>query len=502
MPASLSNNAAAQVLNNFIQMTKDASSGTSRIVMQGNEQMGPVRAFFSGKAERQETIDKFQRALTVTYGQQMADMAGARLDSLRSSGKALTAGMVRSVMTDIVQAKAALPNANAANATAILNSPAGKQMADDAFATTGLPEGEKENFIEALKASTTGFAKASDTKMVMSQDIKAHISSIADTCKGAYAAMMESKGYGSYADVTTRVPNQNRADLAILIATTNGKASSQPSMALILEKLDTMREAQPHGALTPQTIWSSCMGEKEMPEGFGTPLAQLGGKLEDAIRDDIAQRCGDRFGPNNMKALMSLVIGVKYDIATALVKTPGPVTKDSCFSLPKLCSSKINSTVDQAVEELAMDIGRMGAGDGGTHSHFTFSGAGGRTSIDVSDRSSMQGDDLAAYDRGKPSSKTTAIKEQVTQLCGTGKQATVVLHALSQAGLFPVRGLSTLTGAGKNEHCAMNIDMSAQDNGDIRMTYTRPEGHGLLGGYQFDVHPDGSTTLNELNLHT
>ncbi|MFI3270486.1 MAG: hypothetical protein R3Y11_00025 [Pseudomonadota bacterium] len=487
---------ATQTLNQFTRAVNNAGSDSSRVVMKGNQQMGSVKAFFSDKVDRQATIDKFHQAITAKYGQQIGDMAGARLDNLRSSGKALNAGTIRSVLNEAITTKNELLRLNGPMAESYMTGADFEQQADAGFAETGLPEGQKDTFVSALKASVTNMASNTADKIITPAAIREHVATIVDTCKTNYEALKNDAGLQHYTDISARIPEHNKEDMAILMATSGGhNAESQPGMSLILEKLDTMREAQPNGALRPDTVWNACMGDKEMPPKFGDPLSHMGKQLEDAIFQDLEDK-----GATVLSA-MGLVVGMKYDAAIELEMNNGAVTKDACFSLPTLGNGATNGTVDTAEVQLGVDLKRMGLEDGGAHSNFSFSGAGSTTTIDVNDTSKMQEDDVTAYKSGEKSSITSAIKHEVTQMCGNGKQAVSVMYAMSQSGLALMRNLSSFTGAPKSEHAAMNIDVAKQENGDIRMTFTRPEGHALAGGFQYDVHADGTSTLNELNFY-
>lgn len=489
---------ATQTLNQFTRAANNASFDNSRIVMSGNKQLGPVKAFCSGKADRQATINKFQQALTAKFGQQIGDMATARLDNLRSSGKALTAGMIHTIMTESRAAQADLQRLNGPMAAAHMSSPEFRTEMDNAFEVSGLPAEQKDNFVSTLKASVMSMANNTDNKMIMPQDIRAHVANVTEFCQKSYEIIQnDGDTLKHYTDLTPRIPEHNKADMAMLMATCAGAGKeNQLAMSFVLEKLDDMRAAQPNGALTPETIWNACMPDQEMPEGFGQPLSNLGKDLENAMFSD--------FEGKGATVLVGLGVscGMKYDAAVELDLNKGPVTMESCHSLPQLgFGGMADANMDTAETQLGIDLKRMGLEEGGLHSNFSFSSPAGNKTIDINDTSHMQGDDLTAYQNGGKSSITADIKNQVSQMCGNGKQAVTVMYSMSQSGLALMRNLSSFTGAPKSEHAAMNIDVAKQENGDIRMTFTRPDGHGLAGGFQYDVHQDGTSTLNALNFY-
>ncbi len=543
---------ATRLMDQFVDAIAVDAAGKekndkSRVVMSGNKQLGPVKAFFSGKATRQATIDKFQQALTAKYGQQIGDLATARLDKLRSSGKALTVGTIRTILNESNTFKANLQRLNGPLAQNYMSTPKFATELGRAFERSGLQDNQRDSFATTIKNSVANLAQNSSNKMITPQAIREHVTSItrfaaelegtfertglpanqksnfalvmensvassdnygdenmhehmgnvSNYCQKAYTAIKNnSDTLDSYFNLTGRIPDRNKADMAMLMATCAAEGNeNQVSMALILEKLDGMRAAQPSGALSPETIWQACMPNKEMPADFGQPLSHLGRQLENAIFDDVESKGA------TVNAIRGMSVGLKYDAAIELEKNFGAITMDSCHTLPPLGFGTVeNPTVDTAEVGLGMDLQRMGNEDGGIHSNFTFHNPAGTKTIDVNNTDHMQGEDLAAYKSGVKSSMTADIKNQVTQMCGNGKQAVAVMYGLTQAGLGIVVNLSRFTGVTKSEHAAMNIDVAKQENGDIRMTYTRPEGQNLVGGYQYNVHQDGSSTLKALDL--
>lgn len=497
MPVQMSRDNAVATLNQFITSTQGVSQ-SKRIVMRGDQQLGAIKAFFSGKTERQATIDKFQESLTVGYGQYFADLASGRLDHLRSSGKALTTGMIREIILDVEHTMTAVEKNNGLITLSYLAEMGPNRDLDQAFSASKLPPSLKDGFVSAAKDFVHRTLQGVTTELVKGPKIREVMNQFTESYTSFCTAIRAGKSVPHFTDLTTRIPERHAHDMAVLLATVAGnRRTTQLGPALFLEKLDAMRAAQPDGPLQPDTIWRACFPQEPKPTNFGTPPCDIGQQLADAIVADTQKQGGGDL------AVMGIMLGMRYDTAIAHAKNPGPINMDSMVSVSQLGIGVRNPTIEKGEQQVAVDLHRKGMGDDGAHSIFSLTPTpnGPSVDIDVSDTSKLAPEDLAAYKRGLPSSVSSALKENVMKMCDTDAQAMLIVYNLSQAGMGLVKTLSPFTGVRKSEHAAMNISVAKQENGDVRMTFTRPSGHDLAGGYEYDVHPDGTSTLNYFGLH-
>lgn len=493
--------AGTRMINSFTQAVEQKRD-KARIVFNGNQQLGPVKAFFSSKIERNTTIDMFQRGLIAKYGEQLGSMATARLDHLKAHGRPLRAGMVRDILSDIERTKADLPRANAL-LTARYISDVAQAHADACVLAEqkGVPSHLRDTFESVVKTIVQEQGMRADTKVMTESALKEVMKDAAAKWETMYNGAARGDLVPAFRDVMSRVPADCVVDITVIATLYTGRRSGQLGLSAILENLSAMRARQPEGILTVDTIWSVCTNAAPMPAGCGTPASNLGEHLENFFFDKSAILDATRPGAG-MDANLCICSGMKRESAEALAQNHGAVGMDDIFSAPALYTLNGTETLATAELLLAADLCRMGKEDGGVHSFFSFSQAGHEpVVIDANNPLVAGAQNSDAYNNAQPSEVTSIIRQNVESLCGTNhKQALIVLYGLAQAGLATVRNFSLLTGATKSEHCAMNINVSREANGTIRMDYTRPAGHGLIGGYSYIVQPDGTSRMSALDL--
>ena len=84
--------------------------------------------------------------------------------------------------------------------------------------------------------------------------------------------------------------------------------------------------------------------------------------------------------------------------------------------------------------------------------------------------------DLKRFRVGNRSSLSEDLRTKTLQLCkGHEEQARLVMSALGQASMIPVRNLAQLHGVTANEHSPAVWTLERRDNGDVAVTVSQPE---------------------------
>ncbi len=543
---------ADRLLNSLTANNANASDGKN-IVLRGNQQLGAVKAFFSGSTERQATIDRFQQALTAKYGEGLSSIATARLDHLKSSGKALNMGTIRSLINELNETKAQLPLANIANLESFMASPSSLSGVSFDEKMTALidehriPEEYQDHFREGMEASLSESARLTG-HLLTPNEIRHEMDGFAERWDNIFDCVVNGKYERHIHDLTGRVPAELCKDLLSITSAYTREVPSQLGLSLILEKIPVLRAAQPTGPISAEDIWNAVTNSAPRPENSNRNPMDISKLIEDHSFDSSQNR--------RMQPFINICImtGVKSEVANRLIVNPDTVRLTDLFSTAQLTSLSAKDSIESATAQLTIDLHRMGHEDGGVHSIFTFTDQEGEMlEIDVNalppehtiDSSQYTDEQLADFpptiknairngeliglsnselaqlpdghgDLFKASRQArvdanqtiaNTVRDTVRGLCGGNeRQAAAAIYGLAQSGMTPIYSFSRLTGVPKTEHCAMNIDVKLLDNGDLQMTYTRPdvpreEGvQNLEGGYTYLVHPDGTSKLTALEL--
>jgi len=105
--------------------------------------------------------------------------------------------------------------------------------------------------------------------------------------------------------------------------------------------------------------------------------------------------------------------------------------------------------------------------------------------------------DRTAFDNGHLSSVSRRMRENVVTLCGARhpEQARMVLIALGQGALAPLRGFASLYGVTANEHSQAVWTIERRANGDVSVTVTQPENCPLEFKWTLVFSPDGKQRM-------
>lgn len=506
-PITMHPDKAAQVLDAFAHAAQGNDTSSSVVFRNGRmEQTGRLGAFFTGQATHRATIDNLRSAILTLYGPDVANIAEARLEHLQAQGKPLRACVVRDLLRDVEAGKQEVARMNSTlvqqftGDNPLFGGATLTPAMDAFFAGKNWTEGQK---VECRQLTQDYLAQGpghGGKEFFTPDKLFQQISSGELPCLAAYRAAVDHTPDRSYRDVMERVPPQLAKDMSYMRSMFCDNRTDMGTVALMLEKLPTMRAAQPQGPLSPATIWNACTNGAPMPEELGADPQKLGSTVSNFMRDQMELAAQDR--PDvPVLVLLSMCAGMRHDVAAQLALQPGPIGLHDLVSTAPLYALTPHVTLDAAEAQLGADLHRMGQEDG-VHSTFSFTTPQGQHNIDVNDDTHMDAADKARYAGGNPNAMTRDIREQVVALCGEGNpgQAQVVMFGMSQAGLALVRNLSFMTGAPRSEHCAMNISLHREDNGDIRMEFRRPPGTPFDCEMDYVVHPDGTSELTHLQM--
>jgi hypothetical protein len=274
-----------------------------------------------------------------------------------------------------------------------------------------------------------------------------------------------------------------------------------PVLLLCLSNMPHMREIQPEGLLTRETIWQACLGEA-LPAGYsGLSCREISDKMLDKLTERLTGAVGD--DPQKVAEAVGLLGGgISLEKALEFGQHPIEVTKD-CFSgLPLLNTVQSLPDFEGCEKSIATDINRRG-------SHFslegyqpviTFGASGNEAvqSVHIQDTHELTEEQRQNFRSGKPSPISAKLAANVRALCGQNDiQMRQVLLCLGQSGAFPVRSVSAATGVFHDEHSPLDVDVRRLENGNVSLRYRKPENSPLEVDYTYVVRPDGNAVMTD-----
>ena len=315
--------------------------------------------------------------------------------------------------------------------------------------------------------------------------------------------LLEDAGFAGSAalkEVMSMASSTNHAADLAGVASQIGQGYA-PVLLLCLSNMPHMREIQPEGLLTRETIWQACLGEA-LPAGYaGLSCREMNDKMFDKINERLAGAVGN--DPQKLAVAASLLgAGISLEKALEFGQHPIEVNMD-CFSgLPMLSTVQSLPGFEECEKSIAKDINRRGTHQSleGYQPVITF-GAGGSEpvrSVHIQDTHELSEEQLHAFKSGNPSPISAELAANVRALCaGNDIQMRQVLLSLGQSGAFPVRSLSAATGVFQDEHSPLDIDVRRLENGDVSLRYRKPENSPLEIDYTYVVRPDGNAVMTD-----
>ena len=292
------------------------------------------------------------------------------------------------------------------------------------------------------------------------------------------------------------------ADLAMLsvqIANFGGIAAG----ALTSQRLGEMRNLQPDGLFSRETIWQGCFHEA-MPEKLKD--ADFRG-FNDAVFDrlsEVFQQERPESGSVASEGMTTLAAGLSLEKTVESLRHPVSVTLEDFVNRPSLTPTSELKSLQEVEESLAKDINRRGSHSPlpGYTPAISFGTVGGNVeTVRIQDTSGMSEDEKALFNQGHPSSISRSLVDHARRLCGDNEiQARQLIQSMGQSGAFLVRTGSPVTGIAESEHSPLDIDIRREENGNVTMRFHKPEASPLDIDYTFTITPDGQSTLTACRI--
>ncbi len=275
-----------------------------------------------------------------------------------------------------------------------------------------------------------------------------------------------------------------------------------PVYLIAMQNMGRIRELQPEGIPTRETIWQACFGEQLPADLTGASMRVFRESMYTRIERIFGQDAGGNIG-KIQAGIMAFSSGIKQEKALAAMQGPVSLTMDDFIGKPSLTALQRLPSLEDAEKQVAMDLHRRG-----THQHIdgydpviTFGRTGHAVTVHIQDISGIEGQDKADYKSGKPSSISHGLVERARELCGGNDiQLRQVVLSMSQAGTILMSTTSMVTGVVRDEHSPIDIDIRRQDDGSVTMRYHTPESSPLDADYSYTITPDGRASMTSFRM--
>ena len=517
----------------FNNLARLAQAGNGNIIVRdgGLQTTGKVGAFFAAKAAHRAAGEALLQGVRQRYGDAVADALAPDLRTVREQGRPLGARTARDVLAKAAEMSEGLVRINTDMARHFIMANAGPgdtRNLDASFgefcAARGLDPSVRQDLkaafgeavLEAARNSTTLLSFAEMSRAVSTASLpgmkKALNIAAAEQfmTRGADAAMdafaerlkLNAAQRENLRPLVDRAAPDTMADAAMLTAQL-ARGGGIALNALAMQCLPVMRELQPEGLLTRETLWQGCFHEP-MPENLRDAAPrQFNGAMFDRMVSQLQEAApGDPMAaPNGMATLSS---GISLDKTLESLHGPVTLTLADFANLPTLTALSRLGTLEEVEASLAKDLGRRG-----THNRLpdytptiSFGIAGGEAeTVHIQDTSGMNEKDRAAFAGGEPSSMSRDLAARALRLCGGNEaQARQVIQSMGQSGAFLVRSNSPVTGIFESEHSPLDIDIRREENGNITMRFYKPEQSPLDIDYTYTITPDGQGRLKACRI--
>ena len=294
----------------------------------------------------------------------------------------------------------------------------------------------------------------------------------------------------------------NAADLS-MIGEQLGRIGGIAACSLAAQRLGVMRQIQPEGMLTRETIWQACFNEA-LPDELKECKNQ---EFNNGVFDRLA-RVFNEVRPNDPTAsaegMTLLATGISMEKTLASLHGPVVLTLADFNNIPTLTPASRLGSLQEVEQSLAKDLKRRGTHNSlsGYTPTISFGLAGGAAeTVNIQDTSGMDPQDLASFNAGNTSSVSHDLARRALELCnGNELQARQVIQSMGQSGAFLVRSNSSATGIFESEHSPLDIDIRREENGNITMRYYKPEQSPLDIDYTYTITPDGHGVLTACRM--
>ncbi len=333
--------------------------------------------------------------------------------------------------------------------------------------------------------------------------------------------------------------NANRVDMALFSESSKNGGGIALSVR-VMEKLPEMRQMQPEGPLSHETLWKGCFGEN-------LPAAQAGKddfhfyrdmliKLEDSFS---ALKPGDPMAGFN--GMMFHAYGLSTEKCSQAVMGPTGLTmgdfiaEPTFYSLSRLPAMDANAAANEPQpamaahapedgfadlfaqldemapprretieDQLAKDLHRRGTHNGieGFSPVISFGVPGQPVqSVDIRNMAGLTEEEQAAFRDGKPNPISASLIQHCRELCnGNEVQARVLAMGMTQAGTIYTRTLSPACDILLDEHSPHHMDARRNEDGSVTLRIYTPADSQLDADYTFTIQPDGQNKLTAFHM--
>ena len=491
-------------LNTFLSAAESASSDSRTVKISGNT--AKAVWYHTFQSTNRETMTQFINSIAKEYGQDVANIASRKLQRELASSKPLTAGLVKSTMTEVQKH-------------------CHKQLARDLFligmdAETGMAStqtGFSVTFEKGCRSIEDSIGELSpDTREALKKEVYQQFTSAFKSVEIHSCSQEEMENFIQSSSILGKLSElkkdgvlnlPGRADDKVSLVLTLAQNGISTAQGFVLQKLADIRSHFPDGPLSMSQIWQGCF-HSELPAISGDREA-----MEEAFKSNVAQSIGvpDFHGARNsclnLTSVMPLASVAQF--ASGQLKT---ITLDHFFVPPTVSFSPWSSKT--GVEALKADFHRVFVSmpypkSMGLPSYkvvpYIRTGSNNAVEIGIKTESSKR-EELAEK-----------IQQEVLAECRNNqKQADSVLHLCTQAALAPFFGLGVglFAGGGEapfrhlivNEHYASWTSISREENGDMTVMIKTPDDDpGVvehIGKFSstITVHPDGSCEYTDFSL--
>lgn len=305
-------------------------------------------------------------------------------------------------------------------------------------------------------------------------------------------------------DAMSVVPHEHAVDMAMLASQLQVKGNLGLLMTA-MQRLPEMRNQQPQGPLSRETLWQGCFHEA-MPQNLAdADQPDFNWAMSNKLQDMFMARSADPAKAFN--GMLLLCAGVSLETALASVGNPMPLTFRDFAIPPRLTELTRLGDMQQVENMLAIDLCRRGTQYAvpGYSPTISFGGYGVPAdavgTVYIQATGNMTPEDRQNFDAGKPSSMSANLATRARQLCGGNDvQARQVILNMGQAGAFLMRSVSQITGVLQDEHSPLDIDVRREVNGNVTMRYHTPLQSRMDADFTYTITPDGQGVLTACRI--
>lgn len=499
MPASVNLS-----LSTFLSAAETASSDNRTVKVSGNTAKAVWHHTF--QSTNHQAMTQFINAIAQEYGHDVANIAAKRLQRELDSSKPLTAGLIKSTMTEVQKHSH-------------------KQLARDLFlmgmdAETGMAStqtGFSVTFAKCCKKLEESIGPLSpDTRETLKKEVYHQFTSTFKHVELHKCSQEEMENFIASSSILGKLDALKKdgvlnlpgsADDKVSLVLTLDQHGISSGYGFALQKLGDIRTQFSEGSLSMAQIWQGCFNS-EMPV-----VSEDQSALENAFKENTAKHLGIPDVPGaknsclNLTSVMPLASVVQFAKGQLNI-----ITLDSFFVPPKVSFSPWSSR--SGIDALKADAHRVFAS-------MPYPKSMGLPSYKVTPYIQTGTNDAVDIGIKTASSKreevANKIQQEVLAECrGNQKQADSVLHLCTQSALAPFFGLGSglFSGSGEapfrhlivNEHYASWTSIKHQKNGDVTVLIKTPDDNPHvvehIGKFSstITVHPDGSCEYTDFNL--